>query len=157
LKQNSYKIVAGLWVAILLLAACGGCRSGNAYERYVPGADAAKEALTAALKSWQSGSPIGRVAGTSPPIDVIDTHRKPGQRLQEFAILGPAAGEGPRCFAVRLTLDNPRDEKKVRFVVFGIDPLFVMRYEDYVMMEHMDHNTPQRAAAITGESGSGAR
>jgi hypothetical protein len=39
---------------------------------------------------------------------------------------------------VRLHLDNPAAEERAKFVVFGIDPLWVYRQEDYEMLIHMD-------------------
>jgi hypothetical protein len=49
---------------------------------------------------------------------------------------GPTAGDAERCDAVRLTFDGPREEVRTRFVVFGQDPVWVMRYEDYEMVMH---------------------
>jgi hypothetical protein len=116
----------------LLLAGC----ADNSHDRYVPAPDRARAALEAALRGWQSGQPPGPVEGASPPIQVVDSHRQPGQLLRSFTVLGEAPGDGPRCFAVRLVLDEPAEERRARFVVVGIDPLWVFRYEDYEMMAH---------------------
>jgi hypothetical protein len=127
--------VVWCWVVVAVAAGCG----GDGRARFVPAEAAAREALEAALRAWQDGQAPGPVAGTAPLVQVVDGHRRPGQRLQAFAVLGPAPGDGPRVFAVRLTLDGPREEQKVRYVVLGIDPLWVVRYEDYEMMAHWDH------------------
>jgi hypothetical protein len=89
--------------------------------------------------AWQNGQPAGRIAASSPVVEGVDTHRRPGQKLQSYAILGEVAGDSPRCFAVRLNLENPRQEQTARFVVIGLDPLWVLRHEDYEMMAHWDH------------------
>jgi hypothetical protein len=122
--------------ALALAAAAAGC-AGPTTERFVPPPDAARRAVEAALRQWQQGEPPGRVGGTSPLVCVVDHHhRRPGQTLVGFTVLGEAPGEGPRCFAVRLVLDNPPEERKARYVVVGDDPLWVYRHEDYEMMMH---------------------
>jgi hypothetical protein len=120
-----------VWVAALL----GGC-AGRPADRYVPSPDRARQALETALAAWQSGRPPGPVEGTSPAVILVDSHRRPGQRLCGFAILGEVPGDGPRCFAVRLKLEDPPEEQRARFVLVGIDPLWVYRHEDYEMMAH---------------------
>ena len=82
---------------------------------------------------------------TGPALHLIDSHHKSGQKLAAFTVLGPTPGDAPRCYAVRLTLDNPREELRARFVVFGQDPLWVMRYEDYEMVMHWCDPAPGQA------------
>jgi hypothetical protein len=129
--------VAGLG-CFLVLAAVAGCGRDHR-ARFTPAEEVAKHALESGLAAWQNGQPAGPVAGTSPLIHVVDSHRKAGQKLSRFEVLGTAPGDGPRVYAVRLSLDEPREEKRVRFVVVGIDPLWVIRYEDYEMLAHWDH------------------
>jgi hypothetical protein len=103
--------------------------------RFTPSEEAANFALEAALRSWQLGNPPGRIVGLdSPEVILVDTCRHPGQTMERFAILGEAAGDGPRCFAVHVSLRTPAEEQRLRFVVYGVDPLWVYRYEDYEMM-----------------------
>jgi hypothetical protein len=120
----------------LLLAGCGG---STGYERFIPAEDRARQALEAALEAWQSGEPHGPVAGTVPPVEFVDSHHKPGQRLRAYSILGMAPGDGPRVFTVKLTLANPGEEVRARYVVMGLDPLWVIRNEDFEMLAHWDH------------------
>jgi hypothetical protein len=122
----------------LLTVVGAGCGRGG-FERFVPAEETARNALEKSLTAWQKGQAPGTVETGPPAIELVDSHRRPGQRLQGFAILGTAPGEGPRCYAVRLHLENPTEEKKVRFVVLGLDPLWVLRYEDYEMMAHWEH------------------
>jgi hypothetical protein len=118
----------------LLLVAVG-CADQSDPNRYYPPEDRAQQALEAALTGWQQGAPTGEVPGISNPVvQLADSHRSPTQHLKAFTILGVAPGEGPRVFTVRLTLENPTAELKARFVVIGIDPVWVFRHEDYEMM-----------------------
>lgn len=127
-----------LWLAAGCAAVAAGCGSRLSNARYSPPTESARGALEAALRSWQEGQPPGKLEGVSPTVMLVDNCRRPGQTLRGFTILGETPGEGPRCFAVRLRLENPAEEQRVRFVVFGIDPLWVFRYEDYEMMIHWD-------------------
>lgn len=124
-------------IALGCLALAAGCGKGR--DRYVPPEEVARAAVEKALATWRDGLPAGRVETGPPAVEFVDTHRKTGQRLKDFAVLGPAPGDAARCYAVRLTLESPREEQKARFVVIGQDPLWVVRYEDFEMMSHWDH------------------
>lgn len=127
----------------VLAAACLGCgkRHGGT-ERYVPTAETAREALSKALRAWQSDEAPGTVPGTLPPVQLVDAHRRPGQRLTDFEILGEVAGGGPRTFAVKVRLENPSEDSRLRFVVLGLDPIWVFREEDYELLLHWEHAMP---------------
>jgi hypothetical protein len=126
--------------------AVAGCAGGSGYERYVPAADRARTALEATLDSWRIGQAPGMISKESLNIHVVDSTRRPGQKLAGFEVLGPAAGDSPSCYAARLQLEQPAQELVARFVVLGIDPVYVLRYEDFVMMEHWcDMPDPARA------------
>jgi hypothetical protein len=117
------------------------------FARFTPSEVSALNALGAALRSWQKGNPPGKVEGLdSPDVILVDTCRRPEQTLERFVILGEAAGEGPRCFAVRVCLSNPNEEQRLRFVVFGVDPLWVYRYEDYEMLVRWECGREERAS-----------
>jgi hypothetical protein len=125
------------WLLAGCVALAAGCGSDDkSFRRYMPQAETARQALDAALRSWKGGRPPGEVEAGPPRICLVDNCRRPEQTLEGYTILGEAPGEGPRCFAVRLVLQNPDEEQRVRFVVFGIDPLWVYRYEDFEMMIH---------------------
>jgi hypothetical protein len=137
-RPTSRRTAGLLGWGLLLLCGAGCARRG--YERYVPPPAAAQEALEAALGAWQDGRAPGLLESHAPPLMVVDSGRRPGQRLRGYEVLGEVPGDGPRSFAVRLLLDNPPREQKARFVVFGISPLWVFRHEDYEMMAHWDCN-----------------
>src|SRR5262245_58664950 len=86
------------WLA--LAACCAGCGS-RGHERYVPSPEQARQALDASLDAWKNGDPPGRIDSLNPPVEVVDSHRRPGQKLRAYTVLGETAGTGPRVFAVR--------------------------------------------------------
>lgn len=142
----------GMAVLGVVLVAAAGCGPAS-YDRYIPSETTARESLELALAGWRDGKPPGRLRDSAPVIELVDMHRRPGQRLVSYDILGPAPGNGPRCLAVRLHLENPREEQRVRFVVLGNDPLWVVRYEDYEMMAHWECPPPPEEAAKTSKRG----
>jgi hypothetical protein len=124
-------------------ALCGCARPSEAAKKsFIPAPELARAALEAALTDWQTGLPPGQIDRLPVMVQVIDQRRKEGQELEEFEILGEAPGSAPRCFAVRLRLRHPEAEEKVRYVVVGIDPLWVFRQEDFDGLSHWDHAMP---------------
>jgi hypothetical protein len=136
-------------VGVILLASTvlfAGCMRRD--QRFIPPEETAQSTLNKALTAWQNGNrPPSVVQESAPVIRLVDTHQKPGQKLAAFNVLGPTTGDAHRCYAVRLTFDNPREEVRARFVVMGLDPLWVVRYEDYEMMSHWDHGMPEPPSA----------
>jgi hypothetical protein len=132
-------------VAIVLLAA--GCQDRSS-NRYVPTEEASRQALEVALDAWRDGRPPPWQTATA-TVQFVDTHRKSGQRLRRYVILGETPGDSGRCFAVRLTLEGPTEEIRARYIVIGIDPLWVWRHEDYEMLAHWDCETPDPKKATT--------
>ncbi len=125
--------------AAMLAVGCSAYGKHDSDERFVPDDAVAQEALADALTAWQRGeTPGGRVESARLPVYVVDSLRRAGQRLEGFTIIGPVPGETPRCYAVRLQLENPREEKRVRYVVWGLDPLWVMTHHDLDMLNHME-------------------
>lgn len=127
---------------LLSLATTSGCGTAKTQEQYIPAADIARAAVEAALVDWKNGNPPGALEGIKPVGHLVDTHRKPGQTLEAFEILGELAAETTRCFAVRVRLNNPAADERLRFCVVGIDPLWVFRQEDYDNLAHWDHPMP---------------
>jgi hypothetical protein len=137
------------FASVLLAIISVGC-GGQSSSRYFPAEPIARRALETALTAWQDGQGPGQ-ADTGPPvIQVVDTHRRPGQTLESYEILGEVMADGPRCYTVRLSLDNPSEEQKVRFVVLGIDPLWVFRQEEFEMILHWECFEPTAKKTIPG-------
>lgn len=124
---------------------CGGS-ADKGYERFVPSEEIARTTLDKALRAWQAGVPPGPLPG-KPVVELVDTVRHRGQRLRDFTILGETPGNSPRVFAVQLALDNPREETKTRYVVLGLDPLWVVRHEDFEMLARWEHCPEEKDAA----------
>jgi predicted small lipoprotein YifL len=120
---------------ILSLAGCG----GGGHERFFPSEPAARDALRQVLEQWQRGEAPAGIPTDTVRIEPVDSHRKPGQRVLQFEILGEVSGGGPKVFVVQLGLEQPREDQTARFIVLGQDPLWVFREEDYEMITHWDH------------------
>ena len=130
-------IVGLMWIAT-------GCQSRSDPQRYIPRVETARQAIEAALTARQNGQATSPVSGTNPVVHLIDSSQsKPNQALATFEMLGEVAGDVPRCFAVQLRLRNPDAEVRERYVVIGIDPLWVFRHEDYELLMHWDHAMPK--------------
>src|SRR5262245_45367843 len=123
-----------IWVAFFTgsLLVFSGCeRREEERRRYVPSEEVAQRALETALMAWQKGKlPPCLVQDSSPEIRLVDTHHRAGQKLTAFKVLGPVVVETPSCYAVRLTFEGPGEEVRARYVVLGLDPVWVMRHED---------------------------
>ena len=130
------------WAVVLLFVA--GCGRNPRAEDFTPPEDAARAALDAYLRAWAAGDTGGTVPGTSPPVQWSDELRAAGRTLSGYTILGPTPADAPRCFAVQLKLGKPAAEVRERYVVVGIDPLWVWRYDDYLMMTQWHHPPPAK-------------
>jgi hypothetical protein len=137
---------------VLLAAAticCGCAQEPDKLERFVPAPELAERALEAVLSDWKAGKPPGPIDRLTVKVHITDNQRKPGQLLDDFEILGEVPGATARCFAVRLKLREPVAEEKVRYAVFGIDPLWVFRQEDLEMLGHWEHPMPPEEPAAS--------
>ena len=140
--MRTYDLSRGVGALALaaLLTASSGCESDTA--RYTPTADVARKSLEAALTAWRDGRPIGSIAGSSPPVRVVDSSWQSGEKLEAFQILGEADVDGRKEFTVRLTMKQSRGESQARYVVHGRDPVWVYRGEDFARAMDMD-NQPE--------------
>jgi hypothetical protein len=133
----------------LALVAGAGCAGGRGDACYIPAEETARRALEVVLAAWRDGGAADGPANGLPELQVVDTRRKEGQRLRGYEILGAVPAEGGhRRFAVRLVLEEPDEEQKARYVVIGIDPLWVWRQEDLDRLMHweMDMSAEPEAA-----------
>lgn len=126
-------------VVVVLTVLGVGCSGTQRNEDFVPSAEVARAALDASLRTWANGDTGQLVPDANPAIMVSDGHRTPTRKLTAYSILGEVPSDAPRCFAVKLTLGNPTAEVRERYVVVGIDPIWVIRYEDYEMLTHWSH------------------
>jgi hypothetical protein len=129
--------IANALTLALFVASMAGC-SGKSYDRYIPATTAARQALETGLNAWRDGQRPGMLENEIASVDFVDSRWLDGRVLRDYEIIGDIPGEGPRCFAVKLHLASPTEEQKVRYYVFGVDPLWVFRQEDYDMMNHWE-------------------
>jgi hypothetical protein len=140
-------------LVVCLVAATIGCRSRTA-EDFIPSPEASRAAVQATLDAWREGrreiKPIVS-NGDHVRIELTDNYRTPGRAISEFQILGETPATNARAFVVKLQLTNPTEEVKCRYLVVGIDPLWVFRQEDYDMLAHWDHVMPAEEDADVEE------
>lgn len=58
--------------------------------------------------------------------------------MREFVVLGDSVVENLRRFVVRLSLADPDESTLAAYYVFGKEPIWVYRAEDFDMMMNMD-------------------
>ena len=148
-----------LLLGLLLLsgAALAGCRyflpsTGRSDADFIPSDAVCRQALSSVLEAWQAGIPVGPVPQSAPLIHVTDSSRIQQRPLQSWRILGQVPGNAASCYAVQLTLDQPVEQRRERYVVVGIDPLWVFRHEDYDLLLHWEHPMEPESTA-TGDRG----
>lgn len=111
------------------LTGCG--RKGD--PRITPLATA-RSALDTALNAWQNGQPPGKIEATSPPLQVVDSVWKEGEKLKSHEILSEESDDdGLRWFKVRLEFDKAGGSQEVRYLVMGSTNITVFREEDYML------------------------
>jgi hypothetical protein len=134
-----------------VLAGLSGCETPPAPIPIVPDEAKGRQAVEAMMATWKEGHQTGILESTSPRVQVVDTHRKPGQKLAGFEILSQSADSRVRTFSVRLALLEPEERPIVRFLVVGIDPVLIFRQEDYELLMHWEHKmdpSPEEKAAL---------
>ena len=133
-----------------------GCnwRKGNSPESYIPSVKSSVSILEEVFEAWKAEKPTGMIRKSGPAVNVVDESRRPGQKLLGFEILGEVTGNGPRVFAVKLQFDFPKEEKTIRYVLVGIDPLWVFQQSDYDKMVHweMNHDEASESQPIPKKS-----
>ena len=123
------------------------------FGSYIPEPAAAREALEAVMRAWVEGRPLDAPAATKPDVYAVDKQRKPGQKLTRFEILGEVSSERARAFAVRLVFEAPKESKVVRYIVVGVNPVWVFHpvdYESICQWTHpMDKPSDAEPAAVS--------
>ncbi len=139
-QQDVGRAVRCIWATLFCAAlSLSGCGTRRTNADYIPSPRASHEALSIVLDAWKAGQPAGPVAGSSPVVHMTDSSRVSGQILDEYEILGNVPSNAPCCLAVKLKLSNPTEVKRERYVIVGIDPLWIFRHEDYDMLLHWEH------------------
>jgi hypothetical protein len=131
-----------LFLNISLCLGLLGCSSEQKNSDFIPSDELAQRSLEGYLQAWQSGVYDQEIPNTKPVVMASDGLRLNKRVLQEYTILGKVPADAPICFAVRLKLTNPNQEIRERYVVVGMDPIWVLRYEDFEMLTHWEHPMP---------------
>jgi hypothetical protein len=120
-----------------------GCYDVDRSSRFIPSPEIAESAVKAGMEAWLKNEPPGAVANTKPVVQIVDSHRNRGLTLVRYEILGEVAGNAPRCFAVKAYVKTQKDDVekllRLKYVVIGIDPLWVWGQYDYDMLSHWEH------------------
>ena len=141
LVRNHFRRDLHLGVVFLAVSLihCG-CGKNDRSRQFIPPVTVAESAVKAGMEAWKKGEPVGLVQGVSKPaVHVVDSHRKPGQEISDYELLGEVPGNAPRCFAVKVKLSGSETTERLRYIVVGIDPLWVFRQEDYDLLSHWEH------------------
>ena len=150
-RPPSSPIAALSLMCVLAMSILGCTRTDD--QRYVPASSQARDALTAYLQAWVTGdTPPSRKKG-QPALQFADSLGE-GRKLESFEVVGELPVEGGRRFEVQLRFRDPPGQEKAQYIVLGIDPLWVVRLEDYHMITHWDHPMPTEASPTAIESDS---
>ncbi len=125
--------------AVVGLVAIGCARAPDGSATPLPKPADARAAMEAALGCWKAGRPTGRRESTTPPVQIMDSFRKPGQSVDGWEILGQTTLERAVAMTVRVKFTRPEATETIRFLLLGTDPVLVFRQEDYDLMSHFDH------------------
>ena len=135
--------IAGLAAALLGTVGVFGCARSD-MDRFTPSVDSATACLEAELTAWQDGRSADELASGKPAVRLVDTARLPGQKLRSFEVLSKSrASAAGWTYVVRLSLDKPVAEVRARYIVVGIDPIWIFRKEDYDRLSHWEHPMPE--------------
>jgi hypothetical protein len=122
-----------LWAlgAIFLESGSLGC-AARSYDHLIPAETKSREALEEALSAWESGGTDSKVLAPGMTIQVLDAKWRAGQKLARYEILNVESDEdGKSWFNVKLVMKKPAGEQMTRYVVIGLEPIWVYREEDY--------------------------
>ena len=140
MNSSRFFILACLAALSFGLSGCGGGEHYVSATDFTPPQETARASLDAALNSWKKGLAPGRVEGTNPPVDVVDSDWSKGQKLDAFEVLSDDSADGAKRFAVRLSLKTPATTRTVNYYVLGREPIGIYLEEDYRRVILMDDN-----------------
>jgi hypothetical protein len=149
--------IAGWLIAVLAVSICPSCRRDSRPDPRgrVPDVRVARRAVERSLEEWRDSPPLDLTTPKARPVMFVDQQRRPGRRLRGFTILAESEMEGCRRFQVRLSLADPDESILAAYYVFGEDPIWVYRAEDFDMIMHMDKSMMPATGPDAGAPGSG--
>ncbi len=90
------------------------------------------------MRKWHDSPELPTTSNPSPKVMFVDQQRRPGQRLRAYTVLGESETESGRRLLVKLSLAEPDELIMVAYYVFGQDPTWVYRSEDFEMIMHWE-------------------
>jgi hypothetical protein len=87
----------------------------------------------------------------------VDHERQPGQKLREFTVLGDSEVDNLRRFVARLSLAEPDESILAAYYVFGSNPVWVYRAEEFDRMMNMDMDMAPARSTPSKDSSSPAK
>lgn len=112
--------------------------------RPLPDAAQARRAVESALEAWRASPELASTSHPSSNIVFVDQRRRLGQPLRAFTILRESPAEGFRRFQVKLSLSDPDESRVASYCVFGVEPIWVYRSEDFDMIMHWECPAPEK-------------
>ncbi len=152
-RQPSSIRIAGLICGALALMIGSSCRM-DAPEQppsLLPDRSVARQALERSLEEWRT-SPQSDTTASGRSVIFVDRERQPGQKLREYAVLGDSEVDNRRRFVTRLSLAEPDESILAAYYVFGNDPIWVYRAEEFDRMMNMDMDMAPAAPAPSRDS-----
>jgi hypothetical protein len=138
------KQLSPLVFMLLAGAALTGCADRPNGDPRITPLETAREALDSSMKAWQNGQPPGKIDGTTPSVQVVDSVWKRGEKLKGYEVVGEESDQdGLRWFSVRLQLEKSDSSQRVKYLVMGTTSITVFREEDYNLSRSwktMDNN-----------------
>jgi hypothetical protein len=142
-------------VAVIIGSSC----QVNAPEQrpaLLPDRSIAGQALERSLEEWRT-SPQTDTTAPGRSVIFVDHERQPGQKLRDFAVLGDSEVDNLRRFVARLSLAEPDESVLAAYYVFGMNPVWVYRAEEFDRMMNMDMDmAPAKTAAPRRTNSPGA-
>ena len=111
MKVSRFFLVLFVPLSFSSLSGCGGGEHYVSATDFTPPQETARAGVEAALNAWKQGLSPGRIEGTDPPVNVVDSDWRKGQKLDSFEILSEDAADGAKRFNVRLSLKKPANPR----------------------------------------------
>jgi hypothetical protein len=131
-------------ILVSIVTACSSCRSDaqSGVTGRLPDQALARRAVEIAMQAWRESPGLALSSSPSPSVMFVDQRRRPGQPLRAFTVLSESESEGFRRYQIKLALAEPDESRVAAYCVFGVNPIWVYRSEDFDMIMHWECPMP---------------
>ena len=131
-------------IGLSILTLCSSCgpNASRGVQALLPSSALARRAVESALGAWRDAPELPATASPAAKLIFVDQQRPQKQRLRSFTVLNESESEGCRRFQVKLYLAEPEESRVATYCVFGEDPIWVYRSEDFDMIMHWECPMP---------------